>query len=204
MVGMDALTQMNRRVEQGETTRQELIGAAKRLFAELGYEGTSIEAVLEAAKVSRGALYHHFPSKEALFEAVLDGLHADLAQAIVEETPEDADPVEAVRLGCIAWLRFARDPAVQQIVVIDGPSVVGWKRWREIDECHSLGLLKEALTEVAELGRLQRDRVDAVAHVMFAAVSEVALLVMRAEDSEAAIAMGEATIERLLAGLLDG
>src|SRR3989442_15169406 len=97
--------QPNRRVEQGRQTRDRLIAAATRLFAENGYEGTSIEAVLQEADVSRGALYHHFANKEALFEAVLEGGEAPLAGGIVAGGGEKKGPGGALRGGRPRWGR---------------------------------------------------------------------------------------------------
>jgi AcrR family transcriptional regulator len=193
---------MNRKLEQREATRSHILVVAKRLFAEHGYEGTSIESVLGETGISRGALYHHFPSKEALFEAVLELVEASIAEALVAAAGEATDPVEALHVGASAWLRFARDPVVQRIALIDAPSVVGWQKWREIDERHAFGLLKGTLEAAAREGRLRSDSVDALAHMLLAAMVEIALLIARAEDQDDATARGEAAVEELLDRLL--
>src|SRR2546430_12834215 len=120
-----AQAQPNRKIEQGRLTRERVIATATRLFAERGYDATSIETVLHEAEVSRGALYHHFGNKEALFEAVLEAVEASIAGAIVSEAIGSSDPVQALRAGCRAWGREARDPTVQRIAIIDAPAVVG-------------------------------------------------------------------------------
>src|SRR4029450_4226177 len=91
---------------------------------------TSIEAVLREAGISRGALYHHFSGKEALFEAVLEQVGADIATKLAAAARDASDPVEALRAGCHAWLRLARDPTVRRIVLVDALPVVGWGKWR--------------------------------------------------------------------------
>ena len=193
---------MNRKVEQGHATRRELLATATRLFAARGYEDTSIEAVLQETGVSRGALYHHFPSKEALFEAVLEELEGTIARDVAAAAGELEDPVEMLRAGSLAWLRMAGDPVIQQIVLIDAPSVVGWERWREIDEGNSFGLLKAALQGAAEKGLVPAGSVDVLAHMLLAALIEVALVTSRAEDTADATRAGEEALEKLLGSLL--
>jgi AcrR family transcriptional regulator len=186
------------RVEKGKATRDRLITAGRHLFGERGYEGTSIEAIFEAAGVARGALYHHFATKEALFDAVLDVVVADIAEAVADAAREQADPLESLRAGCAAWLRMALDPAVQRIALVDPPSVVGWTRWREIDEQHTLGGIRVSLQRIAAAGRLPEGQVDLLAHMLLAAVNEAALMIARADDPEAALAAGQAAVDTLL------
>jgi AcrR family transcriptional regulator len=189
---------MNRKLERGEATRQELVEAATRLFAERGYEDTSIEAVLGEAGVSRGALYHHFAGKEALFEAVLEEVERGVAQAVVDSVAGVTDPVAALRQGTKAWLELTTDPVVRRISLVDAPSVVGWEKWRGIDERHGFGLTKHALESLAEAGHVRPEQVDVLAHVLLAALVEVALLIARSDDPVAARKAGEAAIDQLL------
>ena len=112
------------------------------------------------------------------------------------------DPVESLRAGCRAWLRMALDPAVQRIVLLDPPSVVGWTRWRELDETHTLGGLRRNLELIAEQGRLADGDIDLLAHMLLASLAEAALLIARADRPRSALEVGEATIETLIAGLV--
>jgi AcrR family transcriptional regulator len=192
---------MSRKVEQGQATRRELVAIATRLFVAHGYQGTSIDAVLREAGISRGALYHHFDGKEALFEAVLDQVEADVAERVAKAASGIDDPVEALRAGCRAWLRLARDPTIRRIALVDAPSVVGWQKWREMDERYAFGLLKAALGAVAARGRVRRDLVDVLGHMLLAALAEVALVIARAKDSKAAVHAGQAAVDELLDGL---
>lgn len=193
---------MNKNAERGRATRERLIEIATRLFAAHGYDGTSIEAVLRESGMSRGSLYHHFAGKDALFWAVLEDLETRIGAALAEATRDAPDPVAVLRAGCLAWIRLAGDPVVQQIMLIDAPSVLGWRRWRELDEKHALGDIKAALTYAAEAGRLDRSQVDMSAHILLAAVNEVALVIARADDPGAARAEGERAVRRLLDGML--
>lgn len=194
---------MNKKVTRGEETRAQIVTVATRLFAERGYEGTSIEAVLHESEMSRGSLYHHFGGKQALFEAVLEAVETDTGRRTVAATREAADPMAALREGCLAWVRLAADPVVQQIVLIDAPSVLGWHRWRQVEERHAFGLLKNAVEAVAATGRLQPDLVDTFAHMLLASINEVALLIAAAEDVDAATRTAQAAVDELLSRLLD-
>jgi AcrR family transcriptional regulator len=193
---------MNKRVEQGRTTRSALINVATELFAARGYEATAIPDVLEAAGVSRGALYHHFESKEALFEAVLKSVEARVLTRVSRSIGTTSDPLEALRRGCSAYLAMSREPMVRQISLIDAPSVIGWQRWREIDEQHAFGRVKGAVAAISADGRVKPELVDVVAHMVLAALLEVALLVARADEGRLAIRRGQQAIDELLTALL--
>ena len=189
---------MDRRLEKGKATRDTLIAAARDLFGEHGYEGTSIEAVLHSAGVARGALYHHFATKEALFDAVLDREVGAIAEQSADAARAAGDPLESLRAGCGTWLRVALDPAVQRITLVDAPGVVGWSRWREIDEQHTLGTLRATVRRITRDGRIPADQTDIVANMVLAAVSEAALIIARADDPVAALRNGLAALDTLL------
>src|SRR5271165_5604452 len=114
---------------RGEATRQRLVAAARRLFGERGYEDTSIEQVLAASGVARGALYHHFQSKAELFDAVAEAVFAEIASSTDAAARAGETPLERLRAGAHAWLQMACDGAVQRIVLLDSPTVLGWARW---------------------------------------------------------------------------
>jgi len=192
----------NKNVARGEATRAQLIAIATRLFASRGYEDTSIEAVLREAGVSRGSLYHHFAGKEALFEAVLEDVEVRVGGAVIAAAADAAGPVAALRAGSLAWVRIAGDPVVQRILLIDAPSVLGWARWRAMEERHALGLIRATLQAVADGGSLRPDLVDTLAHVLLASVNEVALLVARSDDPDSAMKAGGDAIDELLQRLL--
>jgi AcrR family transcriptional regulator len=192
----------NRNVERGVATRERVLAIATRLFAERGYENTSIDAVLTAAGISKGSLYHHFKGKDALFEAALEALELDAGRRTVAAASTDTDPVAALRAGCQEWVRMAGDPVVQRILLIDAPAVLGWQRWRELEERHSLGLIKSAMSAIADAGHLDPGLVDVFAHVVMAALNEVALMVARAPDLKAATETGTDAVDEILRRLL--
>jgi AcrR family transcriptional regulator len=192
----------NKNVARGEATRAHLIEIATRLFASRGYEDTSIEAVLDEAGVSRGSLYHHFASKEALFEAVLEDVESRVGAQTMEAALAADGPAAALRAGCMAWIKLAGDPVVQRILLIDAPSVLGWQRWRALDE-QPLSLMKEVLQAVADEGKLRAELVETLAHVLLASVNEVTLLIAGSSDQAAAMKAGAETIDELLLRLLN-
>jgi AcrR family transcriptional regulator len=200
-MGFGART-MNKNVERGRTTRAQLIEVATRLFASRGYDGTSIEAVLAESGASRGSLYHHFNGKEALFLAVMEDAGARATGPAADAMRGAPDPVAALRIGCLAWIRLACDPVVRQIMLIDAPAVLGWERWRQLDEPGALGVIRGLLAEAAQTGCLETRHVDAFAHMVLAAINELALMIARASDRADALAAGESAIEEFLDRLL--
>jgi AcrR family transcriptional regulator len=186
------------RVDRAKATKGQLIEEATALFAERGYEATSIEAVLQRTGVSRGALYHHFKSKEALFEAVYESAQARVAQEVIAEALAGPTPIEVLRRGTRSWLRRVRDdPVVRQITLIDAPSVLGWGKWRDIDQSHFLGGIKSALQEAGG-GRLSEARVEVLAHVLLASLGEVAMMIARGDRTDQAFEEGAALVDDLL------
>ncbi len=194
---------MNKNVERGQATRAHLIEVATRLFATHGYDGTSIEAVLAESGVSRGSLYHHFPGKEALYLAVFEVLGDRLGADMTAALQDAADPVDMLRIGCVTWIRNAGDPVVQQIMLIDAPAVLGWQRWRELDE-PALAMIRHALGFAAEAGAVDPRHVDVFAHIVMATLNEVAMMIALSSDSAATLKAGESAVDDFLDRLLGG
>jgi AcrR family transcriptional regulator len=189
------------RAERALATREQLVEAATNLFSEQGYESTSIEAVLAMTGVSRGALYHHFPSKEALLEAVYVAVQEGVAREVIAEAMTAPTPIERLRVGIRAWLERVRDPVIRQITLIDAPSVLGWQKWRAIDEEHFLGSVRNAIGEaVGESG--SPERVDILSHIIIGALGEVAMVVARDNQPDEAIENGAKIIDDLVAAML--
>jgi AcrR family transcriptional regulator len=141
----------NLRDEQATRTRAALIRTARALFAREGYAQTSTEAILAGVGVKRGALYHHFRDKAALFEAVCLELHAEAGEAVEASIAGAPDPQAALERGCAAWLRFVAGPEARQILLADAISVLGLDRWNEMDAAFGAGLLIEGIRETPGL-----------------------------------------------------
>jgi len=189
--------------ERSGATRAALIEAARRLFAERGYAGVGTEEIVRAAGVTRGALYHQFREKRELFAAVYEEIEAELAERIASGAlaANANTPLEAMRAGAEMFLAACTEPDVQRIVLIDGPSVLGWDRWREIAAAHGLGLIEATLRAAVEAGAIEEQPVRPLAHVLMGALDEGAMLVARAEDPDLARAEVARTLELLLGGL---
>jgi len=187
---------------QGESTRERLLKAARELFAGRGYREASIQEVLDRTGVSRGSLYHHFANKEELFEAVLEVVEREIADAIIAAGRGAGSGREALRAGCATWFELARDPTVRRIALVDAPTAVGWARWREIDARHGFGMLRAILQAEAQAGRLAPDLVDSYSHILLASLMELGLLIAQAEDPAIAQQRAQAAMDGLLDRLL--
>ncbi len=192
---------MGPRSEKAEATRAKLIEVAGELFGERGYDDVSIEEVLERTGVSKGALYHHFPSKEALFEAVYRMGEQTCLEEIAKAAMKETDPLEMLRSGCQMWLDMAMDPHVQQIALIDGPAVLGWQRWREIDEEYAFGLTKHVMQQAADAGAIRGENVEMTAHLALAMLGEAAMVIAKAEDKKKAREEAGAAVDRMVDAL---
>jgi AcrR family transcriptional regulator len=192
----------NRNVERGQATRAHIIDVAMRLFAVHGYDGTSIEAVLAESGVSRGSLYHHFAGKDVLFLAVLEAVGARLTEQTTIALQDARDPVDVLRIGAMQWLKQASDPVVKQIMLIDAPAVLGWQRWREMDEQNTLGFIRSAIAYAADMGTVDQRHVDVFAHIVLAAANEIGMMIALASDSAAARAEAESALAAFLDRLL--
>jgi AcrR family transcriptional regulator len=187
---------------QTEATTAALITAARELFAERGYADVGTEEIVQRAGVTRGALYHHFKGgKEELFRAVLVQLSAELVRQVVAVANQSGDPWQELVVGCDAFLDACARPDVQRIMLVDGPSVLGWDVWREIDQGYALGALEAAIQNAMDAGALSAAPANAVAHVLLGALDEAAMVVARADDQAAAREEMGKTVRRLLEGL---
>ena len=197
--------QVNRRsqADRSATTRASLVQAARALFAEHGFAGVGTEAIVAAAGVTRGALYHQFTDKTELFQAAYEAIEEDLALRLGDRVAAAgaSDPIEVMTLGANAWLDACSEQEVQQIVLLDGPAVLGWERWREIGMRYGIGLVEGLLRHAIEVGRIPPQPVRALTHVLVGALDEAGLYIARAEDQTAASEEMRAVIAALVAGL---
>jgi AcrR family transcriptional regulator len=185
-------------------TRQLFIRTARRLFTRKGYGGASTEEIIRRAQGSRGAMYHHFPSKEDLFAAVFEQVEQEVIERLAETGAQGKDWVERIANGCLAFLDTCLDPKLNRILLVDGPAVLGWRRWREIEERYGFGLLLQFLETAIRKGHMESQPVEPVAHLIAGALNEAAMVIVNAEDQAAAREqMGKAVtdlIERLRVG----
>jgi AcrR family transcriptional regulator len=190
-----------RQDERSQATREALIRAARRLFAWRGFDGVAAEEIVAAARVTRGALYHHFEGKEGLFAAVvaeqMGEVHARLARA----SAAARSPLEAVELGVRSFLSACSEPAYQRVLLVDGPGVLGWHAWRALDLRYGLGLLRRGLEAAAAAGQLALPDVETATQVLAGALIDGAMLIGKSPSDRALRRRVEATLLRLLHGL---
>jgi AcrR family transcriptional regulator len=170
--------------ERTEATRGRLISTARRLFAEKGFAATSTEEILSEAAVSRGALYHHFPSKTDLFQAAFEQVEDELTAQVLQAATKDGetDPMRILQFGFDAFLDQCLNPEVQRIVMLDGPTVLGWDLWHELDERYAFGTIKTVLTVAADIGRIQESAIDPLSHLLLGAIMQAGMVVARSDD----------------------
>jgi AcrR family transcriptional regulator len=186
---------------QSESTRSELIAAGRRLFTERGYAATSTEEIVREAGVTRGALYYHFKDKRALFEAVFEYLEGSLGPKMAAVVRPGRDAWETFFNGCNAFLDISQERDIQQIVLIDGPSVLGWETWRAIEARYGLAPVAAGLRAAMDGGFIGKQPVEPLAQLVLAAINEAALAIARADDPKAARREVGDALGRLLAGL---
>lgn len=179
-------------------TRAILLKEARSIFASAGYESASTEEIVKRAKVTRGALYHHFRDKRALFEAVVEEVAREIAGAIDDRAEPAPDPLQALIEGTRGFLDACLDPAVRRIYLIDAPAVLGWHRWREIDTPHGVRTLREGVTAVLAARPDQGLGVEPITFLLSGAFNEAALWVAEAKDEKAARREMDRTLVQLL------
>jgi AcrR family transcriptional regulator len=201
-IGADA-PQRRTQAERTAATRARLLEAGRRLFATDGFAAVSTQAIVDAAGVTRGALYHQFEDKSELFAAVYEEVERDLVATIADRiaAAEPTDQLAAMRTGARLFLQECSAPAVQRIVLIDAPAVLGWDRWREVGARYGLGVIEGMLAAAMADGVIPQQPPRPTAHILLGALDEAALYVSRADDREAALQQMYAVCDRLISGI---
>lgn len=193
----------SRRQRYSASTKRALVEAARGLFTEKGYAGTSLDAVVAGAAVTKGALYHHYDGKAALFEAVFEQVEADAARAIGDAVKGVQDPWEKSLAGLRAFLQVVQDPTYRRVVIQEGPSVLGYERFREQEERSSFAIVLDIVHNVLNAGPWELDEpmVETFSRIFFGALSSAGDSVAGADDPEVASARVEAAVAFMLMGL---
>lgn len=188
------------KAEQRAMTTAKLIKISRELFAELGYAQTPTEEVVRRAGVTRGALYHHFGSKEGLFHAVVVAIQQELAEQIVANAEQAEGLWQQLLEGCRAFLQASLDPEVQQILLVDAPAVLGNETWRQIDAEYSREPLAWVLGELEKHRIIQTASVTAAVHLLSGAMNEAALWIAQAKQPDEALEQALQTLAQMLDG----
>ena len=165
------------RAEQVAQTRAALIAAGRRLFGENGFRATSVEDLAREARVTTGALYHHFPTKTALFEAVFVQAHTDLLKASTHAAQGASDGLDELARGFEAFLDGVLQPDMQRILIIDGPAVLGLARYTELDERYAHTAIVHALTSAAKAGAITVEDPETATRLLLGALTRGAMLI---------------------------
>jgi AcrR family transcriptional regulator len=184
-----------------EPTFDRLLRAGRDRFSKDGFAATSLDAVAAAGGVTKGSLYHHFGGKKDLFEAGFEEEARRVCEQVAQVVARQRDPWEGAYAGVRAFLKAAQDPAVQRIMFLDAPSVLGWARVREIDAEYGLALVKLALEQLIATGQMRRQDVEVLSHLLFAALLEGAQLIAWAENQATARRKVEREVRQLLDAL---
>ncbi|MFC5816871.1 TetR/AcrR family transcriptional regulator [Nonomuraea harbinensis] len=189
------------RAEQREETRRTLVAVGRRLFAGRGYAAVGLAEIVREAGVTKGALYHHFDGKAALFRAVLEEVQQEVGARVAAEADAEPDPWDQLKAGCAAFVRAAAHPDVQRIMLIDGPAVLGWNEWRAMDEAASARHLAEALTALAGSGTITARPVAPLTRLLSGAMNEAVLWLAQSEAGPGDLDDTLAALSGLLEGL---
>lgn len=183
--------------ERTEATRTALIEAARRLFVEKGYADTGTPEIVSSAGVTRGALYHHFPDKQALFRAVVEAEAASVAAEVEQGSVAAREPVEALLAGGRAYLQSMSAPGRTRLLLLDGPAVLGRPEMDMIDARHGNRTLREGLAAAMRSGALAGLPLDALTAQLAAMFDRAALAIEKGADAADYIAVVEAVLEGL-------
>lgn len=186
------------KAQQREATIARLIEVATEIFTRDGYANAATEEIVQLAGVTRGALYHHFGSKEGLFQAVLAHIQQQVASRIEAVVAGQENTWDEIVAGCMAFLEASIDPQVQRIMLVDAPAVLGWSLWRELDSQNSMKLLRAGLAELIEAGKLPPLPLDALTHLLSGAMNESALWIAQADDADQALEEAKQALKYVL------
>lgn len=185
-------------------TRAALVAAGRVLFGTRGFAATSVEDIAREARVTTGALYHHFTTKAAVFEAVFEQVHADLLEASVQAAAEADSAIDLLAAGIDAFLDKVLEPEVQRIIITDAPAVLGLVRFTELDERYALAATVAALEAANESGALRVDDPQTLARLLFGAMTRAGLLIASSAQPKATRDAVAATLRAMISGFAVG
>jgi AcrR family transcriptional regulator len=194
---------VSRRAQYSASTKRALADVATKLFTEQGYAATSLDQVVAGARVTKGALYHHFSGKQALFEAVFEKVESDSSTRIRKALRGSRDPWEKALMGLRAFLTTVQDPAYQRVVIQEGPAILGYERFREQEERSSYGLVQDLVGDVLRDSTydVDDDMLETFTRIFFGALSAAGESVSSSADPKLAVARVETAIAFILSGL---
>ncbi|KAA9154431.1 TetR/AcrR family transcriptional regulator [Amycolatopsis acidicola] len=188
----------SRRLDYSESTRSALVDSAVELFTKRGYAGTSLDEVAKRARVTKGALYHHFSGKQALFEAAFAKVESAVFGRLEEIMQGPESPWDRALRGLREFISSCLDPAYQRIAIHEGPVVMGWERWREAEDRASFGLIRSSLEDLIDAGEIEPVPVEITSRLLFGALSSAATEIAGSPDPKKVGRQVEMVIVQLL------
>lgn len=191
-------TMRSRRLDYSESTRSALVDSAVELFTKRGYAGTSLDEIAKRARVTKGALYHHFSGKQALFEAAFDAVESVVFDRLEKIMNGPESPWDRALSALREFIKSCLDPSYQRIAIHEAPVVMGWERWREAEDRQSFGLIRSSLEGLIEAGEIESVPVEITARLLFGALSSAATEIAGSAEPKKVGAQVEAVIVQLL------
>lgn len=189
---------ISRRAEYSEATRRALLDSAAAMFVEKGYAATSLDDVAAGARVTKGAVYHHFSSKRALYEALTEEAEQHAVAAIVEAATGHESPWDGALAGIDAFLHLCVDPAYSRLCFQEGPAVMGFDDWWRQGEVYFVALTRSMLEGLRSLGLVDTDDPEVLSQLLFGSITAAALLLARSPDPEALLPRVRAELMRFV------
>ncbi|RLV49809.1 TetR/AcrR family transcriptional regulator [Nocardioides mangrovicus] len=196
-------SKMGRRQQFSTATKRALVDVAEEHFAGQGYAATSLDSIVAGAQVTKGALYHHFHGKQALFEAVFERVEQEACGRITEALRTREDPWDAAMDGLRAFLTVVQDPTYQRVVIQDGPAVLGYERFREQERRSTFALMQDIVRATLDSSTYDLDgaMVETFSRIFYGALSAAGESVTSADDPVLAVARIEVAVGLILDGL---
>jgi AcrR family transcriptional regulator len=196
----------SRRELYSEATRAALLETATAMFAERGFARTSLDDIAVATQVTRGAVYHHFESKQAVFEAVFDALERDMTERIVAAAAGQPDAWQAAMAALEAFLDLCCEPTYGRLCWLEGPIALGWTRWMEYERLYAYAQIEAFLRATREAGMLAPVPLHTAAHLVFHLLGGAGRTIAEAAEPDRRTVRDECatTIRRMLDGLRAG
>ncbi len=195
------MSTQSRRQVYAEATRHALLQAARQLFAAQGYAQTSIDAIAHHEQLTKGAFYHHFKHKQAIFEQVVEDLLARTTARVTDAARGAGDPWERTLAALDAFLDSCLDPVYQRIVIQEAPAVIGWSAWRLKEQRSGLALTTALLVDLMEMGLIQRQPLEPVTQILLGAIMEAALAIAHAPNAAETRSDARRVLERMIRAL---
>lgn len=191
---------MKKTKEQANQTRKQLIEIATELFSEHGYSKVSLEDIVETEQLTRGAVYHHFKSKKGLFYAVFEHAHQLIAEEISAVDEKKEDQLDQLIEGCRIFIETISKENMYRILLVDGPSVLGWQIFRRFDKENSMKLLQNQIEQLQDNDILQHNSSIVMTHALSGAINELSIWVSEQNDKKKAIEKSMVVIEGIILG----